>query len=128
MNMQNYMLKLFPLIVGQMKGELDDKCWLRLPTGKYLSFRRIFNISQEEKQDFIYQLVLINGFINSPTLHCIEYKRQGSRFNLSFDIVIPFETEQEKEEYYKFRDCILNVNISSRLLDEVFTWIFIFWI
>ncbi len=118
---QEYMLKVFPLILKGIENELSfpTKCWVRSsPSDKLKAFPKLIRLTDKEKQDFVYNIVLIHGVIGTTRLSFVEYKRQGSKFHLSLSFDIPFETDEQKEEYNEFRDWVMGVNATSYLLDE----------
>ena len=116
MKYANYMLEIFPLIIEELEKTLlePQKCWVKSSfSTDLLAFKKLKNLSDNDKKVFVYNIVLIHGVIDTFMLKAIEYKRSGTKAHFYMNIEIPFKTDEQKEEYIGFRNWLLGIKYNN---------------
>jgi len=117
-----YILNLFDLIITRIGENVKEpeKCWFKASCGgEPIAYTKLKSLSDKNKKTFVWSMVLIHGFIGKTLLHGLEYKRQGGKNNLHFDMDLAFETDKDKKEYIEFREFVISADSSVEMLDAV---------
>jgi len=79
MNMEQYKLNLFHLILREMEEKVDfNKCWLKIPSlREMVAFKKLHKFSDDEKKAFVYSFVLIKGVYDLCSIKVLNTKNKG---------------------------------------------------
>lgn len=118
---QEYYLNIFDKVIEGIKTQVNnaERCWFHESVNKPLvPLTRFSRMTDEEKQDFVVELFFVYGMIHTTKLAGIPYKKQGGRFQMYFDLDLPFSSDEEREDMIAFRHHIVGTKVTADMLDQ----------
>lgn len=122
-NSIEYHIYIYSTIIDAINFKLKNPqgYWFKVThASEPIGYSNIIKMSDEQIIEFVHDMVLIRGSIDTSSIKGLEYKKiVGGRFFLSLDLDLQFDSEEEKLKYIEFHKYVVGIRTSSILLDEV---------
>jgi len=102
-----YEISLFDIIVNAILSAAGDskRFWVKpYAAGKAIHAKKLHDLKDEEKVDFVEKVTLIHGVLESKSLLNISIKKEGARSEQTINAEIEFNDLQELKQYFNYRN------------------------